>query len=280
MLTGAGGHARVVAGGTDLFVKIRRMDAFEEHLTLVDITQIEEMGGIKMVGSDLVIGAVSTMTEIERSPLIRNNARALAQGAGWMGAPQIRNVATIGGNVVNARPAADTAVPLAALGAKANVASPEGQKELDVLELYAGVGKSTIDPTRQILTHFRIPACMPPKQASAMQRLSKRRAFTLPLLSAAVRVELTEDGERIKWARIIVAPVSDRPWRALRAEEFLQNATIMTANLKRAAILAREDATPRDSIRGSAAYRKDMVAVLVQRALSDALKQIKKGPHA
>ena len=270
------GRARAVAGGTDLMVQMREIEAREEHLTLLDISRVEEMRSIEESGSFLLVGATVTMAELAASPLVQSKARALAQGAGWMGSPQIRNVATIGGNVVNAQPAADGNVPLTALGAIAHIASPEGGREVAIGELCLGVGTCAINPSRELVTHFKVPLCQAPRQASAMQRMSKRKAFTLPQLSAAVRIELNESGERFDHVKIVAAPVSPVPWRAMRAEDALTGAPVEMDAIKKAAALAREDASPRDSLRGSGEYRKEMVEVLVRRALLDGLSQIDK----
>jgi len=273
-LAQASGLARVVAGGTDLIVQIMEMDAEEESLSLLDISRIKEMQGILESNSCIVIGAATTMAELCDSRVIRTNARALAQGAGWLGAPQIRNVATIGGNVVNAMPAADTSVPLVALGAEAHIVSPDGERDVAVEELFLGVGKSVVNPSREVITQFRVPVCRAPTRASAMQRLSKRKAFTLPQLSIAVRVELDDNKEYFKQVRIAAAPLAFTPLRMKRAEEVLAETPVTLENVKKAAVLAWEEARPRDSLRAGSEYRKDMVEVLTRRALSDALNQL------
>ena len=271
------GQARVVAGGTDLIVQMLEMDAQEEFLTLLDISRIEEMRDIHEYDSYILIGAAVTMAELAASPVIQAKARALGQGAGWLGSPQIRNVATIGGNVVNAQPAADTSIPLVALGTEARIVSPDGEQHIPVEALFQGVGRSTINPSREVITHFRVPLSRKPKHASAMERLTKRKVFTLPQLSVAVWLELDENIDRISQARIAVGPVAPTPLRPKRAEEILAGAPLTPENVKKAAALAREDSHPRDSLRGGVAYRKDMVEVLTQRALVDALSQLDKG---
>ncbi len=272
------GRGRVVAGGTDLIVRLKEIDAPTKPLTLLDVTRIEEMQGITQVRADIRIGAATSISEIAASPVVWSNARALAQGAGWLGSPQIRTVATIGGNVVSALPAGDTSVPLVALGARARVVSADGERVLPVENLFRGVGESAIDPTREVVTEFIVKATAPPTDASAMVRMAKRKAFTLPVLSVAVRIELDEQCERFRSARIVAAPTAPVPWRALRAEEALVSCEVSCESLEVAAARAREDATPLSSLRAGAAYRKDMVAVLVRRALRDALEQLEKAP--
>jgi carbon-monoxide dehydrogenase medium subunit len=273
------GRGRVVAGGTDLIVRLKETDTPSQPLILLDVTRISEMRGITQIGDEIHIGAATPISEITTSPLVGSKARALAQGAGWLGSPQIRTVATIGGNVVNALPAADTSVPLVALGAHARIVSPSGERTLPVEDLFRWVGESVIDPTREVVTQFIVKADEAPCRASAMTRMAKRKAFTLPVLSAAVRIELDMQGERFRAARIVAAPVAPVPWRAKRAEEAISGREISKSSIEEAATLASEDAKPGSSLRGGAAYRKDMVAVMVRRALREALEQLDRVPH-
>lgn len=275
-LTEEGGKARVVAGGTDLTLQMQGKNVSERDLTLLDISQIEEIRGIRESEGFLFIGAATTITEISSSNLIHTKAHALAQGANWLGSPQIRNVATIGGNVVNAQPAADTSVPLVALGAEAKIVSPEGERYMPVEELFRGAGESSINPCRELISHFRVPIWEVPRRSSCMERLAKRKAFTLPTLSVAACVEIEEGGESFQQVRIVVAPVAPTTYRARRAEEILKNVPITKENINRAAAIAKEDANPRHSLRGSATYRKEMVEVLTRRALLAALSRLNK----
>jgi len=267
------GKARVVAGGSDLMIQMREKNG--ENLILLDISQIDEIRGIAEEENYLLIGAASTMAEIASSILVKTKAQALARGASSVGSPQIRNVATIGGNVVNAQPAADAAVPLVALEAEARIVSPEGEKYVPVEDLYRDVGKSILNPARELISHFRVPVWNSPLRTSGMERLAKRKAFTLPTLSVAVALELDEKGKGFKKVRIVAAPVAPVPWRARRAEEVLKNAVLTEKMIEKAAAIAREDANPRESLRGGSAYRKDMVEVLTRRALMDSLSRLK-----
>lgn len=271
------GRTRIVAGGTDLLIQMREMGKNQESLTLLDVSQVGEIRGIRESGGDLLIGAATTIAEIAASSLVQSKARALAQGAGWLGSPQIRNVATIGGNVVNALPAGDMSVPLVALGAEAMIVSSKGERWVPVEDLFRGVGESAIDPCRELVSHFRVPVQKGPKRSSAMTRLARRKAFTLPTLSVAVSVEMDGRDERFQQARIVAAPVGPTPWRARRAEETLRNGMITKENIKKAAAAARQDANPRDSLRGGAEYRKDMVEILTLRSLIEALSRLKRG---
>ncbi len=278
-LTQGPGQARVIAGGTDLMVQIREREGRESIGTLLDITQIGEMRGIKESGGHLYIGAATTISELVSSELIQKKAHALFQGGRSLGSLQIRNVATIGGNVVNAQPAADTSIPLIALGAEGKIVSSEGERTVPVEKLFRGAGLSAIDPSREILTQLKVPISESPKTASAMERLTRRKAFTLPTLSVAVWVEVDDKGDHFRQVRIVAGPVSPIPWRATRAEQILKDAAITKGNVSNAAVIAREDAHPRESLRGGADYRRDMVEILTHRAFVNALFSLNKELH-
>jgi CO/xanthine dehydrogenase FAD-binding subunit len=276
-LAEASGRARIVAGGTDVCVQMREMEVEENPLTLLDISRIDALRQIREGDSHIEIGAAVTMTALAASPIVWENAFALAQGASWVGSPQIRAVATIGGNIVNALPAADTAIPLVALDAEAHILSPEGERVQPVEELFVGVGKSSVNPSREMITHFRIPLCRRPRRASAMQRLTKRKAFSIPQLSSAVFIELDDDQERFTRVRMVAAPLAPTPWRPKAAEAYLVGTPATMTNVNTAAEMARDNARARSSLRAGAGYRKDMTAVLIRRTISEALQQLRTG---
>jgi CO/xanthine dehydrogenase FAD-binding subunit len=276
-LAEASGRARIVAGGTDVCVQMREMEVEENPLTLLDISRIDVLRQIREGDSHIEIGAAVTMTALAASPIVWENAFALAQGASWVGSPQIRAVATIGGNIVNALPAADTAIPLVALDAEAHILSPEGERVQPVEELFVGVGKSSVNPSREMITHFRIPLCRRPRRASAMQRLTKRKAFSIPQLSSAVCIELDDDQERFTRVRMVAAPLAPTPWRPKAAEAYLVGTPATMTNVNTAAEMARDNARARSSLRAGAGYRKDMTAVLIRRTISEALQQLRTG---
>jgi CO/xanthine dehydrogenase FAD-binding subunit len=276
-LAEASGRARIVAGGTDVCVQMREMEVEENPLTLLDISRIDALRQIREGDSHIEIGAAVTMTALAASPIVWENAFALAQGASWVGSPQIRAVATIGGNIVNALPAADTAIPLVALDAEAHILSPEGERVQPVEELFVGVGKSSVNPSREMITHFRIPLCRRPRRASAMQRLTKRKAFSIPQLSSAVCIELDDDQERFTRVRMVAAPLAPTPWRPKAAEAYLVGTPATMTNVNTAAEMARDNARARSSLRAGAGYRKDMTAVLIRRTISEALQQLRTG---
>ena len=268
------GNARVVAGGTDFVVQLLEKEP-ENGLTLLDISSIPNIRGIEIVegGKWVQVGAATTMAELAESTTITDNGRTLASGASCMGAPQIRNVATLGGNVVNAQPAADGTIPLLALGAEARIASIQGERWKSLEELFLDIGQSSVNPTREMITQFRFqPTGV--RGSSSLQRLAKRNAFTLPTLLVAVRVELDEEKRRFEQVRIAAGPVARTPWRAKDAEDSLSGTPITRTAIEKGAVLAKLAAHPRDSLRGGAEYRRDMVEVLVKRALMECLNRL------
>ena len=263
-----GDQARLIAGGTDLVLQAQRDQC--PARAMIDVMRIAGLDEIREEGGYIIVGATATHAQIAASPLIRRAAGPLAQACASIGGPQIRNVATLAGNVVNALPAADGAVALFALDAQVEVATLSARRWIPILELYRGVGQCTLDPCAEMLTAIRFR----PLDASAghaFQRLARRRAMALPIVNAAVVVRL--HGSRVTEARIAVGPVAPTPFRAARAEHELLGQAPTMLRVAEAARLAARDARPRSSpLRGTGAYRTAMVEVLVRRALVAALQ--------
>lgn len=271
-LKSGGGRSRIIAGGTDLLLDIA--DGKKEAGCLVDISRIPELKKITLEEGVIRVGAAVTHNQAARSEIINEKAFALAQAARSVGSLQIRNSGTVVGNVVNAQPAADTAVALVALGAVAEITSPGGMDSVPVEKMYAGVGKSVVDSTVQLVTGVRFQA-ESKGQGSAFVRLAQRQALALPMLNVAVMVSLEED--RFQWVRIAMAPVGPGPVRAAGAEEFLRGAAVDPEVIKKAAREAAAQADPRDSaLRGSREYRLAVLPVLVRRALEMAVARAKR----
>ena len=267
LLADRAGQARVIAGGTDLVLQLQRGE--RRAASLIDVSRIPALRGISEGGGFVALGAAATHAQVASSPLIRAVAPVLAQAAAEVGSPEIRNVATLGGNIVNAQPAADTALALLALEAEAEVVDREGARWLPLADLYRGAGVSTVDSTAQIVRGFRFPT--PGGQVgSAYRRLGKCKSIALPVLCAAMVVRL--EGERIASAAISLGPVAPRPFRARAAEAALVGRPPTAEVIAQAAASAQEEARPRDSLlRCDRLYRKDMVAVLVQSTLERAI---------
>lgn len=265
------GQARIVAGGTDLILDLK--EQIRQVKCLVDISGIAELNTIDLDGDNVKIGATVTHRQVASSKFIQEHASVLAEAAFAIGSPQIRNRGTVVGNVVNAQPAADTAVALFALEAEAQIISGNGSRLVRIEELYQGIGVSKVDSTVEIVTALYFKS-LRNSQGSAFIRLAQRKALALPMLNVAV-VVTAQDGH-FEEARIVVAPVAPVPFRSRKAEAALRDAVISLESINTAAELAASEAQPRDSdLRGSAEYRKEMVRVLVRRALEQAVQKTK-----
>jgi carbon-monoxide dehydrogenase medium subunit len=267
MLEGQLGQARIIAGGTDLVLQAQQGKC--PSTVMVDITRIPKLDFLEERDGTIWIGPQVTHAQAAASPLVRERAGVLAAGCGSVGGPQIRHVATLVGNVVNAMPAADGAVALFALDAEVEAAETAGRRIIPIAELYAGVGVCTLDPCAQIVTGIRF-RLLPAGWGWSFKRLAQRRALILPMLNTAVVVQVAEG--RFQKVRIAVGPVAATPMRAGDAEMALRGQPINTAVIAEAARLAMEAAHPRDSaVRGSGEYRRAMVEVLVRRGLEEAV---------
>src|SRR5258708_81127 len=211
------GRAQIVAGGTDLLLDIQQGNHPPAE-SLIDITRIPELTAIEIDGDTAIVGAGVTHTAIVAHPDLRSRSTCLAESCGVVGGPQVRNVATIGGNVAHALPAADGTLSLVALRASAEVASSDGRDWHDIGDLFVGPGQSTVDSSRQLLTRFRF-ALSRAGEASAFKRIMRPQGVALPILGCAVWVKIADD--HFADVVICVAPVSPTPIRAASIEAFL-----------------------------------------------------------
>lgn len=269
MLADYEGEARVIAGGTDLVPQLKNKE--RKVRCLVDVSRLPELKGIHRQDDVIRIGAAVIHQKLAASPLLREQACALAEGAAAVGSPQIRYMGTMGGNIVNAQPAADTAIPLLALGAEAEIADSSGTRREPLEDLYVRPGESKVDASSEILVALRFPA-LGRHRGSAFARLAKRGALSLPILNAAVVVHLEDDGTILKDVRLALGPVALTPFRARGAEEALRGRPVDEETLDSALEIASQEAQPRSNpLRGSAEYRREMVSVLLRRALERAV---------
>jgi len=270
-----GGGGRVIAGGTDLMLDLQTGRHVVE--TFVDITRISELNGIRELDDGVLwIGATTTHRQIWESPLIQARASVLAQACRQVGALQIQNVGTIGGNVVNAMPAADGSIALTALSAEAEIATQAGLRWVPLEEVFSRPGACKIQPTVELLTAFRFKG-LGRRAGSAFQRLARRRALSLPVLNCAVVVQLDEAGDRFESAAIALGPVAPIPFRARKAAAALAGAPASDAIIAAAAGIASDESDPRSSLlRASREYRLEMVKVLARRALTRAVEEARR----
>jgi CO/xanthine dehydrogenase FAD-binding subunit len=265
------GKARVIAGGTDIVPELRRRDIEAE--VLVDISRLVGLNTITQVGEEIRLGALVTHAQVAASPLIREKAGLLADGAAAVGSPQIRNIATVAGNLISARPAADTSIPLLALQASVTLASKAGERMVPLTDFFLSVGKTVLDGSREILTSIRFKA-LEEHQGGGYLRLSKRKALTLPMLVAASVVKVDPEKKRFVEAIVALGPVAPIPYRARPTEARLKDAPLTRKALREAAGATISECRPRDSLlRGSCDYRQEMIQVLIRRSVQKALDQ-------
>jgi len=260
----------ILAGGTDLVLDAE--SGKKPVKAFVDIMRIPEMRELKEEDGKIIIGGAVTLAEIAKSPLIKRYYPSLAKGCGTVGSLQIRNIATLVGNVLSAQPAADGAMALAPLAPTFTVVSEEGSREVKMEEMYAGFGRSAIDSTREIVTRVAVPV---PRagEAASFVRLELRKSLSLPMLNAAARVWLM-DGI-VAEVHINMGPVGVGPKRALTAEEWLTGKALTAEHAREAGRLALQDAKPRSNpLRGSKEYREATLPVIVERALKDIGRQL------
>lgn len=276
-----GSDALFVAGGTDLILDLQQGN-HAPVAALVDVTTIEHLNEIRLEDNWLTIGAAVTHAEIEADPLVRSHGAALAESCSVVGGPQVRNVATIGGNVAHALPAADGTIGLLALNAEVQVCTLEprtpGGNALHctwspLLSIFAGPGRNNLT-AHQMIGAFRIPLRRP-RQGSAFDRIMRPQGVALPILGVAANLELDPTLATVTSAAIVIGPAGPVPFRATDAESVLVSADQITGEtLAKAIAAAQSQAELRTSKhRASKEYRHELVAVLLQRVLGRALER-------
>jgi carbon-monoxide dehydrogenase medium subunit len=257
-------RARVIAGGTDLILELER--GVRKGLdTLIDVTRIPKLGQITIDEDEVIhLGPLVTHNDCASSKLIRARAYPLARAAWEVGAPQIRNRGTIAGNLITASPANDTITPLMALGASVTLRSIRGERTIALNKFYTGVRK-TVMQVDEMLVDISFPA-LTITQRGIFVKLALRRAQAISLVNAAIILNLKAD--TVKSAVITLGAVTPTIVHAEEAEKFLAKKKLNEKNIARAAELAMQAAHPIDDVRGSAAYRSEMVRVITMRGLT------------
>lgn len=267
-----GRKAEIIAGGTDVMVVIKQSNRSPE--ILISLRGVEELRYIHK-NHDYHIGALATHRMIEKSALMKNELTALNQGASQVGSVQVRNVATIGGNVCNAAPSADTASPLMILDASLVLKSSKSERQVPIEEFFVGPSE-TVKAWDEILTEIIIPEEMG-RYGTSYCKHARRKAMNLPIVGVSVGLSLERD-ETIRDARIALTVVAPTPIRIREAEDFLRGKSLTEEVLKEAGLIASspECCSPRDSLRCEGWYREDMVRVLIPRVAKEAAMNAKK----
>jgi len=263
------GKARPLAGGTDLLVNMKKKVLSPGHL--VSLWRIPELSRLERSNGTLWVGAGVTVSDIAASDAVAEVVRALGQGARALGTPLIRNLATIGGNIGSARPAADLPPSLLIYGAELVLAGASGERRMPVVEFFKGPGV-TAAREDELITAIVIEVPRGYSGAGYLN-LGVRKAQDCNIVNAASFLELDEKAERIRTARIALGSVGPTPLRAPKAEKVLVGEKPCERLFELAAEAATRDCTPILDFRGSAEYRRTMVGVLTRRTLDMALAE-------
>ena len=257
-------HAQLLAGGTDLVIGMKAYT--ETPQTVISLQKIPGLAGITTdANNGITIGAMTKAREVELSEDIQQHHTALAEGAAEIGSIQIRNLATIGGNIAHASPAADTVAGLLVADAQVDIASAGGERTVPIAALFTGPGQTVLAPG-EIITAFRLP------RATAGSHYIKhkiREVMDLAFIGVAAAVDM-DDGT-ITDARIGLAAVAPTPMRAIEAENLLKGNSLSDALLAEAGEAAAAACSPISDLRCSAEHRREMVDVLTRRTVQEAV---------
>jgi len=273
-LTEAGERARVLAGGTDIIVQLQ-----EDHRStelVIDIKKIPELTQFEYFdGEDLQLGASVTCHQIYDDPQIAAAFPALTDAVRIIGGWQIQSRASVGGNLCNASPAADSIAPLIAYNALAHIAGPNGRRTVPVDQFCTAPGRNILE-AGELLVTLTLPR-QQSSNGSAYQRFIPRNEMDIAVAGAASWVQLDDSGNQIKDARIVLSAVAPTPVVAEEASKWLIGKTADETNFAEAGELAKRVASPIDDMRGTAEYRTHLVGILTKRTLTTACERAQKG---
>jgi aerobic carbon-monoxide dehydrogenase medium subunit len=262
LLSRWGEKGKVLAGGTDLVVQMRRGIAQPE--CIVSLRRIPELKGICESGDSLSIGSMTSLWDVAHSHPIQERWPLLVKAVSEVGSPAIRHVATIGGNLCNASPAADSAPPLLAIEASLRLGGPWGERVVPISDFFQGPSR-TVVKANEVLSSIHLPP-LPANSQTAYLRLGRKAKADLALVGAAIVLVLDAEG-RIEVIRIGLGGVAPTAFRAKRAETLALGKALEPSLVREVAGKAAEESQPISDIRGSADYKRDLVRALVSRGL-------------
>lgn len=258
---------KVIAGGTDLVISLRKGELTPS--SLVDISHLKELQGIEESNDMISIGAAVSHADIASSPILRRYGGILSEAAGQIGSPQIRNLGTLGGNIVNASPAADSLPPLLVFEAAGKLISIEGERVVPVSRLIVGPYRTALKP-HEILTRISFKK-IPKGMKGVFIRLARREAMAIARMSLALLLQV--EGNRIQEVRIAPGAVFPSPQRLTEVEDFLKGRFPDEDLLKEASKMVSEAMIRRSGIRPSTSYKEPVIEALFIRAMKEALRK-------
>jgi len=262
-----GAKAKLLAGGTDLTIALKQRLIQPE--VLIDLNRVrKELTGIDVSKSSLIIGAMTTYTELEGNQAVVRYARALSEAASQVGTYQIRNLGTVGANLANGSPAADTAPPLIVLRAKVHLRNKHGTREMPVEDFITGVKKTAIHPD-EIITSVELP--ISEGVSSYWMRSAKRNENVISVVSVAVASEIRSN--RFGESRIALGAVAPTPILATESSSELSGSPVDQSTIEAVSKLAAKESKPISDVRASADYRRHLVYVLTKRTINKIVSQ-------
>jgi len=269
----AGSDARVLAGGTDLVLNMKKKSVLPT--ALISLHQVKNLEYVKEKNGMIHIGAMAKHADLATNPILEKQMSILCQAVGLIGSWQVRNIGTIGGNLCNASPAADSAPPLLTLDAEVIVATPEGDKTIPITTFFCGPAQ-TVMKSNEILKEIRLKKPVHPS-AGCYLKLRRRKAVDISLAGVAFQAEVDASGQMLEQVRIALGGVAPTPIRVPDAEACLQGLSIDEAlqKIDICSEAAVSTAKPIDDVRASADYKRTVVNVFVQRCAQHVLTTLK-----
>ncbi len=267
LLSKYGEEAKVLAGGTDLLVRMKQGVLRPKYL--ISINRIKELSYIEDRGDHVAIGAATKLRALERSDLIKELFPALHEAVESMAGVQIRNMGTIGGNLCNASPAADTAPPLLVFEAEVVIAGPNGRRVVPITQFFTGPGK-TVMARNELLVEVRVPKPVKPT-GSAFIKIAR---VAMDLAKVNIAVALRMNGNVVEDVKVALGSVAPTPMRAYRTEEFLKGKELTEDVMWEAAKIVRTEVKPITDIRSTAEYRREVSGVILVDALKKAIDRL------
>jgi len=261
-----GNRVMILAGGTDLLNQMKRRQVNPEFLlSLMNIEELEYIRDDK----GLKIGALTSITAMKESEVVRTRYPSLFDAAEWFGTPQIRNMATVGGNVCRSSPSSDMVAPLMALDGMLRLVGPKGVRTIPMEDFATGSGENVLDC--EILTEVIVPQQEEPF-GTAFTKL-KRSSADLAKVSCAVRIRM-KDG-KCEDLRVVLGAVADKVFRAKAAEEVMRGEKVTDEVIEEAGKRASQEAQPITDVRATAEYRMQMISVLTKRMIYSSLERMR-----